>query len=204
MNSAPTDLYNMMTQIWLNEKLSEQILEYREAELQEILLEIERVDKKIEELNEDPQKEEMALIQELELDRLKFMLKDYLRIRLKKIEKFIFFLVAENKINILSNEEIKFAMAYFKERKEYCNTKLLNRVGKESFNWFGKQLNKEFVVMPNENSYCFIKSIDNFETTIKNPIDMQNENFFLSRNEVALVREKEIEKFLAENRVKLI
>ena len=97
---------NLVT-IWRNEKLSQTLLPYEENIINEVTSLIE---KKESELKESKKMDKnIKYYIEIDIQRIKFIIKDYLRIRLMKIEKYLFYLLKNNKVDILSQNEIKFA-----------------------------------------------------------------------------------------------
>lgn len=73
-------------------------------------------------------------IHKLELDRIKFMLYSYLRLRIKKVEKFASFILEEdnsrhaNSKSKLSPEEYAYAIEYFKNVKEHLTATVLDHL----------------------------------------------------------------------------
>ena len=101
-----SEFMTKLVTIWRNEKLSQTLLPYEDTIINEVTLLIE---KKESELKEKKLDKNVKYYIEIDIQRIKFIIKDYLRIRLMKIEKYLFFLLKNNKIDILSQNEIKFA-----------------------------------------------------------------------------------------------
>ena len=89
---------NLVT-IWRNEKLSQTLLPYKENIINEVTALIEKKEKELKEKKID---KNVKYYMEIDIQRIKFIIKDYLRIRLMKIEKYLFYLLKNNKIDILS------------------------------------------------------------------------------------------------------
>ena len=53
----------------------------------------------------------------MEYERVKYIFKSYLRIRLAKIERNLLYLVETDKASLMSNEEIEFAAALDEQRR---------------------------------------------------------------------------------------
>ncbi len=101
-----SEFMTSLVTIWRNEKLSQTLLPYEENIINESTSLIE---KKENEINNKKMDKNVKYYIEIDIQRIKFIIKDYLRIRLMKIEKYLFFLLKNNKIDILSQNEIKFA-----------------------------------------------------------------------------------------------
>ena len=162
------DIITDMIRIWKNEKLSPVLLPYEEKIIADLTVQIETKEK--ESLNMEKELRDMV---ELDNERVKFMIKDYLRIRLAKIEKFMFYILKNDLSNLLSQNEIKFIVDLVNMKSLYFNEGLkkvnvlcnnfrpfLDRAkdmsSKISF------LSEEMIVSPDENefeSYTFCATI---------------------------------------------
>lgn len=56
-------------------------------------------------------------IHKMELERVKFMLKSYLRTRLFKIERHLIYLIEEDQAHLLSEEEMTYAWNLYEQKK---------------------------------------------------------------------------------------
>ncbi|KAF8983160.1 GINS complex subunit [Entomortierella lignicola] len=96
-----TNYVRHLTQAWINERAAPDILQYEQSAVDGLLSKIEEQTAVIDEL--DPTSDTLMIISILyqtELERVKFVLRSYLRTRISKIEKFCEYL--------LSNEDKKF------------------------------------------------------------------------------------------------
>ena len=64
----------------------------------------------------------------MEYERVKYIFKSYLRIRLAKIERNLLYLVETDKASLMSNEEIEFAAALDEQRRNQFNEAFGNRI----------------------------------------------------------------------------
>ena len=64
----------------------------------------------------------------MELERVKYLLKCYLRTRLFKIEKFILYIVEHDKANLLSEGELTYAWKLYESKKNYLNQAFFSKV----------------------------------------------------------------------------
>ena len=88
-----------LVRIWRNEKLCQTLLPYEENIINEV---VSLVEKKESEIKDKKLDKNMKYYIEIDIQRIKFIIKDYLRIRLMKIEKYLFHILKSNKIDILS------------------------------------------------------------------------------------------------------
>ena len=75
--------------IWRNEKLSQSLLPYEENIINDVISQIE---KKEEEIKNKKMDKNVKYYIEIDIQHIKYIIKDYFRIRLMKIEKYLFFL----------------------------------------------------------------------------------------------------------------
>jgi hypothetical protein len=64
----------------------------------------------------------------MELERIKYMLKNYLRTRLFKIEKQLIYLVEADKSSLLSEGEMAYAWSLFEARKDHHYSQFLSKI----------------------------------------------------------------------------
>jgi len=74
----------------------------------------------------------------MELERVKYMLKSYLRTRLFKIERNLFFVIEKDLANLLSESEIEYAWTLSENKKTLFNMGLFSKIP-SSLNHFQKE-----------------------------------------------------------------
>jgi len=67
----------------------------------------------------------------MELERVKFMVKAYLRARILKIEKHLLFIVEKDKANLLSQPEMDYTWQLYESRKEHFNSEFFDKISKK-------------------------------------------------------------------------
>ena len=201
--------------IWRNEKLTQTLLPYEENVINEVISQIE---KKEEELKNKKLDKNIKYYTEIDIEHIKYIIKDYFRIRLMKIEKYLFFLLKNNKIDILSQNEIKFAAELMDIKAAYFiqALKKMNSLSNNFYQFTDKTktrvekmqiINDEMLTKPNDNDYVIVQNITNNTINI-NIKDICNEykGDFLSiySGEKCLVPFKLIEEYLKHKQVKII
>ena len=201
--------------IWRNEKLTQTLLPYEENVINEVISQIE---KKEEELKNKKLDKNIKYYTEIDIQHIKYIIKDYFRIRLMKIEKYLFFLLKNNKIDILSQNEIKFAAELMDIKAAYFiqALKKMNSLSNNFYQFTDKTktrvekmqiINDEMLTKPNDNDYVIVQNITNNTINI-NIKDVYNEykGDFLSiySGEKCLVPFKLIEEYLKHKQVKII
>ena len=64
----------------------------------------------------------------MELERVKYVLKAYLRARILKIESNLFFIVEKDKAHLLSEAEMQYTWHLYESRKDHFKSELFNHV----------------------------------------------------------------------------
>ena len=64
----------------------------------------------------------------MEIERIKFMLKSYLRTRVLKIEKFLIYLVEKDLGKLLSAAEMDYCWTLYESRKAHLKSEILDKI----------------------------------------------------------------------------
>jgi GINS complex subunit 4 len=201
--------------IWRNEKLSQTLLPYEENIINEVISQIE---KKEEEIKNKKMDKNMKYYIEIDIQHIKYIIKDYFRIRLMKIEKYLFFLLKNNKIDILSQNEIKFAAELMDIKAAYFiqGLKKMNSLANNFFQFTDKTktrvekmqtINDAMITKPDENDYVVVQNVSNntLNINIKDIYgDYQGDFLSIYSGEKCFVPFKLIENYLKHKQVKII
>lgn len=110
-NLAKEDV-NKLKRAWINERMSPELLNFETALLDRIMERVRTQMEYIEENTLELQGSDIKvklLIVESELERIKFLIRNYLRIRLTKIDKFTLYIQTdEDQLNKLSEKEVDY------------------------------------------------------------------------------------------------
>ena len=210
-----SEFMTSLVTIWRNEKLSQILLPYEENIINEVTSLIE---KKENELKNKKMDKNMKYYIEIDIQRIKFIIKDYLRIRLMKIEKYLFFLLKNNKIDILSQNEIKFAAELMDIKAAYFiqGLKKMNSLANNFFQFTDttksrvekmQTISDAMIIKPDDNDYVVIQNVSNSTININiKEIYGEYKGEFLSiySGEKCLVPFKLIEPYLKRKQVKII
>jgi len=109
--------------------MSPELLPFQEKLVRVVSDLVSRQEKTLsEQLTRDQDDRFYANIMKMELERVKFILKSYLRTRLFKIERHILFIVEKDQSGLLSPGEMQFAFALYESRKTHFNDNLFKHV----------------------------------------------------------------------------
>ena len=210
-----SEFMSNLVNIWRNEKLSQTLLPYEENTINDVISLIEKKEKEIKEQKLD---KNVKYYIEIDIQRIKFIIKDYLRIRLMKIEKYLLFLLKNNKIDILSQNEIKFAAELMDVKATYFlqGLKKMNSLVNNFYPFTDKNksrvekmqtISEAMIVKPSESEFVIVQNISNntIDINIKEINDeYQGEFLSIYSGEKCLVPFKLIEPYLKSKQVKII
>ena len=210
-----SEFMSNLVNIWRNEKLTQSLLPYEENIINDVISLIEKKEKEIKEQKLD---KNVKYYIEIDIQRIKFIIKDYLRIRLMKIEKYLLFLLKNNKIDILSQNEIKFAAELMDVKATYFlqGLKKMNSLVNNFYPFTDKNksrvekmqtISEAMIVKPSESEFVIVQNISNntIDINIKEINDeYQGEFLSIYSGEKCLVPFKLIEPYLKSKQVKII
>ena len=70
-------------------------------------------------------------ILKMELERVKYVLKSYLRIRVSKIERHLFYIIEKDLSSLLSRAEVQFAFDLYEARKTHFKDNMFEKIPKK-------------------------------------------------------------------------
>ncbi|XP_045489524.1 DNA replication complex GINS protein SLD5 [Pieris rapae] len=143
--------------LWQNERLSPEILPHRNDMVECMLGQIQHMERNI---NKLPKTDLRASIHKMELNRIKYIICNYLKTRLDKIEKYCITIVNEEKqrtetgTNYLTPSEFRYAQEYLLSMEHHLKETILNRV---PGNMQAFEINK-MAIAPALQSHVFLKA----------------------------------------------
>ncbi|XP_033125568.1 DNA replication complex GINS protein SLD5-like [Anneissia japonica] len=164
------DLLTKLKEAWQNEKFAPELLETK-IELVECMLEqLKHMEDNIKSCKKGDFR---IILHRIEIDRIRYVISSYLRIRLKKIEDYVDYIL-ENERNRkedeparLSPEELTYAREFCKNKEEHFKSVVLNHMPP---NLQGLEKEKTiFAPKPNMDSYIFLKVNENQEQVLIEP-----------------------------------
>ena len=67
----------------------------------------------------------------MEVERVKYVLRSYLRTRIMKIEKHLFFIVEKDQAHLLSVAEMEYAFNVYESKKSHFNNEFFDKISKK-------------------------------------------------------------------------
>lgn len=155
--TTPGAVLQKLEEVWINERLAPELLSY-EGELIDCML--DQVQHMEENLHKASKKADFRImIHKMELTRIRYIINNYLRIRIKKIEKYGAHLLEEvkRKPDLMSLEEQRFAKNYVSSIKNYLHNVVLQHLPLNMQNLDMAAVGQK----PNIDSYVFLEAKQN-------------------------------------------
>lgn len=110
------------------EKSSPELLPYQPKLISYVTKKINEQDKEANAETRDTDHRFFLNIHKMELERVKYMLKNYLRTRIFKIEKNLLYIIEKDLALLLSEEEMKYAWELYEARKKHFTQTLFAKI----------------------------------------------------------------------------
>ena len=177
------------------ETYCESILLYRRELINEFIKVVHSQEETLNKLSQETDSFSRDIVT-LELDRVKYYLKKYFRIRNQKIEKNIFYIVREDLNRLLSKVEMEYAINFYqllmKQYKDVFFQKVDDKYGETMFansivKKDGKKSKLVIIEPPNEDKYIFIRfmeSIDKLALEAKEVISLHKGNLLFVKHKL--------------------
>jgi len=194
------DDVSKLLRAWKNEQLAPDLLPFQSALVAELLGLVNQQQEVVDETLKSAEHRFKAHFFQMELERVRYMLQCYLRIRLQKISKYHqYILQNEHQKALLSPEEIQFAQGYAKAVTEYMHQSFLQYLDPS----LQSQDDPTMIREPNIDGYVFIKvkeEIGVYQLSETNKEDSDN----LKKDAIMLVPYRPIKPLLREHKIDLI
>jgi len=192
---------HMLMKSWINERCSPDLLPYNNL-VNDLLEQLEVQSEIIEaNKNENVNAAFQNMLCQQEMDRVKFIIKNYLRTRLHKIEKYANY-IYQNPVyyDRLSDKEIEFCEQY----KELVDAHLLKSSLETAPSFLQKLNEPSMIVKPvlDEPVFCRVKE-DLGRVQIQGS-QGTSDTVAMQKNNIFMLRYKAIESFLEEGKVELL
>ncbi|XP_023210503.1 DNA replication complex GINS protein SLD5-like [Centruroides sculpturatus] len=155
--TTPGAVLQKLEEVWLNESLAPELLPY-ESELVDCMLDqVQHMEENL--LKSSKKADFRIMIHKMELTRISYIINNYLRIRLKKIEKYGAHYLEEVKKrpDLMSLNEQRFAKSYITSIKSYLHNVILQHLPLNMQNLDMAAVGQK----PNVDSYVFLEAKQN-------------------------------------------
>ena len=157
-----------MTQLLTNEKMAPEVLPFQFKLVASVCKLVSKQERRLADDQEKRLKDEegmdqdsrlYASIQRMELERVKFVLKSYLRTRLAKIERHLLYIVEKDQSQLLSPAEIQFAFALYENRKNFLTETFFNKIPRDLNELEKDPVPDYMVTAPNLGEFVFVRML---------------------------------------------
>jgi GINS complex subunit 4 len=124
-----------MRQLLGQEKMAPELLPYQHALVETIIKQVNQKDREIQKRaaakrNNSDERFYLNILR-MEMERIKYMLKAYLRARIVKIEKHLLYIVEKDKASLLSPGEMEYAWTLYESKKEHFKSEFFDKISKK-------------------------------------------------------------------------
>ncbi|XP_041973778.1 DNA replication complex GINS protein SLD5 [Aricia agestis] len=189
---------------WQNERLAPEILPHRNDMIECMLGQIQHMERNI---NKLPKTDFRALVHKMELSRIKYIICNYLKTRLDKIEKFCISIVnderhrIENGTSYLTEAEYRYAQDYLQNIESHMKVSVLNHIPGNMQTFEPNRM----AVHPNLQSHVFLKAINTVNgIVLENLLEDQDEEIDLEEGSQHILQYRPIADLVKNGSVQLI
>jgi GINS complex subunit 4 len=105
----------------------------------------------------------------MELERVKYLLKSYLRTRLFKIERYLLYLVEKDQSSLLSEGEMSYAWSLYEGKKWHFGHVFLNKLpGRLNPFEAADSMEERLLTPPNGEEFVFVRFLRDYEAYMLN------------------------------------
>ncbi|KAL0850162.1 hypothetical protein ABMA28_012037 [Loxostege sticticalis] len=189
---------------WQNERLAPEILPHHNDMVECMLGQIQHMERNI---NKLPKTDLRASIHKMELSRIKFIICNYLRTRLNKIEKYCIHIINEERqrmesgTNYLTPAEFKYAQEYLLNMESHLKNVVLDKM---PGNMQTLELNK-MAIYPNLQTHVFLKANDTVSgVVLEDLVGDQDEEIDLEEGSQHILQYKPVADLVKTGKVQLV
>ncbi|KAJ0181194.1 hypothetical protein K1T71_003279 [Dendrolimus kikuchii] len=188
---------------WQNERLAPEILPHRSDMVECMLGQLQHMERNISKL---PKTDLRASIHKMEISRIKFIICNYLKIRLNKIEKYCIPIIKDERqrtdsgTNYLTPSEYKYAQEYLLNMENHMKNVILNKVpgNMQSFD-----MNK-MAEHPNLQTHVFLKAHETVNGVVLEDLVGEDEEIDLEEGSQHILQYKPIADLVKNGKVQLV
>eukprot|EP00041_Stephanoeca_diplocostata_P030029 m.898933 g.898933 ORF g.898933 m.898933 type:complete len:217 (-) comp23676_c0_seq8:3468-4118(-) len=193
-----------LQEAWVSEKAAPEILQY-ETDAVSTLLDLTKEQEELsrEHATDTVNHQFLYNVYQVEISRIKFLLRSYLRTRLRKIEDHATYILKDDALQSrLSSHELRYANDYRKLIAAHMQNSCLSQIP-DKFRALDAQTDKEnMVVQPNRNSHVFCLVNDNIGL-VQVGVN-EGSTVAMEEDDLFIVRYDAIEDFLLSKKVSLL
>jgi len=118
----------------------------------------------------------------MEMERVKYLIKTYLRTRIAKIEKYLFYIIEKDKAELLSEAEMSYAWNLQQAKVEHFKTQFYDKV-RLKLNKMQDTFPDNMITKPNSKQFVFVRFLEDMDLIKMDHLELQeikaNQIYFL-------------------------
>lgn len=186
-----------LTEVWMNERNAPELLPYERSLVEPLIAAIE---KQAEFVMDQVEDKFAGMIYQTEIERIKFLLKSYLRVRLSKIEKYtLYILRQENSDELLSPQEVIYARRYQELIEAHNHDSFLHQLPKIQHRQDEVAGDLNMVVEPNFDTPVFVKVIQTL-----GHVQIKEDEVLFEKDDIIFLRYNDVKRYLRDGKVRLV
>ncbi|KAI7892872.1 uncharacterized protein EV154DRAFT_503244 [Mucor mucedo] len=187
--------------VWMNERNAPELLPYERTLVEPL---IDAIEKQAEYIMDKVDDKLMIMIFQTEIERIKYLIKSYLRTRLFKMEKYSLYILRRPDLQeLLSSQEIIYVRRYQELIESHNHNSFLHQIPLSQHRQDEKSGDMNMVVEPNFEAAVFCKAL----ITV-GEIDLVRRTMIhtvlFEKDDIIFVRYRDIRQLLLEKKVRLI
>ncbi|CEP11065.1 hypothetical protein [Parasitella parasitica] len=197
---AMGDTIDSLTKIWMDERNAPEMLPYEHALVEPLILAIETQAENIMERMENQTESTFeSMLYQTEIERIKYLLKSYLRCRLWKIEKYTLHLLRQPDLKeILSSQEIGYARRYQELIESHNYDSFLYQLPRSQHKQDESTIEIDMVVRPNLDAPVFCRVLSH-----TGHVEINNDSVLFEPNDIYILRYSDVRVHLKEKKSKV-
>jgi len=206
-----------LIEAWRNEKCGPVLMTIDEELLRRILEQVENQERNVElqwEAAEDAYRNKtaevddtrqiMLRLQQVEIERIRFVLRAYLRTRIKKIEECVQYYLRDEHQSIMTENELAYAKRFSEMVEKHFHNSVLNDIPETLRALDTKTEEIDMVPVPKENAHVFIRVKEEIGDYIVDPANEEDTTIPLEKDNVLMIAYSSVRPLVKSHKVELI
>jgi len=201
MSGKEPHITTRMKDAWLNEKNSPEILQFESDLVSTLLAQIENQQQYFNETVSNQNEQFQSHLYEMEAERIKYVIRCYLRTRIAKIEKhFLYILQNEEIYSKLSEQELTYAQKYCDTVQSHLDKTVLHSLPENLRSLTEQTADFDMIPKPNLDEFVFCKVLQNIGDYQLDEVDSVR----LEEDDIYLLRFRAIKPLLEAGKIRLL
>jgi len=204
MTSSSSEVVQLLRRQWLNEMFAPELLPYQNGLIEDIQQILQQQESMLQSVQSEANGSAMKpMLLEMEMERVRYLLREYYRIRLAKIEKYFLHIIdteLDNTPDLLSEAEKKYCNRYADLWGKHAEQSALDKLP-ENLRILHAP---EMITKPNLERYVICHVLKDLGEIQLNPSDTDSDEvIMMNKSDILLIRYDYIRLLLLDNKLEL-